>query len=209
MFKPSKSFWLSWILATIFSFAIGLPLGGISFTFFDEYHEGHALLGLITIISAVIGLGQWIVLRTRLVRAWIWIPSTAIGGPLGFTIGYWVSRIVLGLSLSYKDQWKDAFLLSSIAGLIIGVLQWLAVARNVKGSFQWIFVSALSWGIGITVLGSIDDFMIAHKIDFGYFNPAIIVIVLGGLVGTITGAFVESTLLKTTHKSIDLPTPAR
>src|SRR5258708_3906335 len=158
MLKPSKSFLLSWILATIIGSAIGFPIGGLSFRFFDDYHNGLQWLGFLTFDGVIISLSQWIILRPRLIRAWVWIPSTAIGIMLGFTWGYWGIRRLLGDSFDYEHPWISTFLMSSFAGLLIGTLQWLVLARIVKGSFLWIFVSALSWGIGITVSEFIPTF---------------------------------------------------
>lgn len=196
MIKPAKSFWLLWILATSISSVIGFALGGILVQFFDNREFALSLFAFLTIWGLIIGVGQWMILRTKLTKAWGWIPATTIGLPSGLFFGYWVIYNLLGPSFSNENEILITFWSSTIAGITTGTLQWFTLRRKAKKSLQWILVSTVSWGLGITALSFIGNFLatINAKADFIYLNILLGAILIGGMPGAVGGTFMESAL---------------
>ncbi len=196
MIKPARSFWLLWMLATSISSVIGFAVGGILVQFFDNREFALSLLAFLTVWGLVIGVGQWMILRTKLTKAWGWIPATAIGLPSGLFFGYWVIYNLLGPSFRNENEMLPAFLTSTIAGITTGTLQWFVLRGTIKKSLRWILVSTISWGLGIAALSFIGDFLVAigTKANFIYLYILLGAILTGGIPGAIGGTFIESTL---------------
>jgi len=150
----------------------------------------------------LIGIGQWAILRTKLQRTWLWIPATAIGIPLGLLIGT-IDFIAIEWTVDFPYLWTSYFFIAGVAGAITGVLQWLALYRKLEGSSRWTFISAVSWGIGVTATFYFFDTH-GSSIDFEFGNQIGRGILIGILVGAISGAFVESMLVNPhpRHESI-------
>ena len=183
---PSILLWILWIFVSILGLSVGLTIGinlmGADWTFRPLF----VLVGL-TISGLLIGLGQWVLLRTRMKQSWRWIPATALSLPLGILIGFLVRN--------------NLIIMSTAAGLFAGVLQWIALDRKVESPFRWIVVSVLSWGIGIpTALLIFDAYL--WNTDFGFGNYPNLGILIGSIVGTINGAFVDSVLVNSKHDSL-------
>lgn len=208
MINPTKSFWLLWILATCISSAVGFALNPILSKFFDDYQFALWALTFLIMEGLIIGIGQWIILRTKLKKAWGWILATTVGLPSGIFLGGWATYRLFGAAFSNERELLAGFLISTIAGTVLGALQWLTLSRKPNRSLRWILVSAVSWGFGITVLSVAADFMIDNGIDFEYLDTPLMAILISVFTGTISGAFVESTLIQTESRKIDFPNHA-
>src|SRR5688572_8446932 len=78
-----RGFWLRW-LPTFLGFIAG---GALAIAVVDRVDSlGTALVGGV-LAGAVIGAGQWLVLRGRLPHAAWWIAATAAGQALGLAAG--------------------------------------------------------------------------------------------------------------------------
>ncbi len=170
-FSPSFNLlWVLWFVVTLLGSTLASLAGSWGFS------------------GLLIGIGQWAILRTRLHKTWLWIPATAVGIPLGLVIGV-IDLSVLSLTIDFQYAWIGFLLMASLAGTIIGGLQWLALYRSLDGASRWVFVSVLSWGIGITLALYIFSAYYDGGLDLGFG------ILIGAVVGAISGAFVESTLI--------------
>ena len=47
--------------------------------------------GLGVAMGALLGTGQWLVLRQRFARAWTWVPASAVGWGAGMIPAFWVA----------------------------------------------------------------------------------------------------------------------
>src|SRR5688572_28646019 len=92
-----KSPWLLWLLVSCIGSAIGFTLGNLATISGPDYYFPLYLLVEISLVGLLIGFGQWMILRTKLKRSWLWIPATTIGLPLGFFIGFFASDLLLVL----------------------------------------------------------------------------------------------------------------
>ncbi|MGQ0550629.1 MAG: hypothetical protein ACT4PY_13280 [Armatimonadota bacterium] len=110
-----------WILASGIGLSAGLALGIAAF---GTRTDGVALVLRGALTGAVLGLGQWILLRQHATGAAQWIPAIAVGWALGWT----VTRAV-GVDLS--KGWtvfglSGAAVFAALSGL---ALMWLLRER--------------------------------------------------------------------------------
>jgi len=196
MIKPTILFWLLWIFVTSIGSIIGFLVSPLFIPFFsgDWYLDFDILLVNMVISGFLIGFGQWIILRKRFKNVWGWTFTTAIGLPLGVCIGLF--GIVVKLPASDFDMAHVTGITTCVAGLIIGVFQWLVLRAKFGSGFTWILVSVLSWGIGITLPFFIYQTYLRNG---GYLEWNITGMLMGAIVGTISGAFAESMLMQTEH----------
>lgn len=106
-----------WTLATAICWAVGLPISIVVLLFLPPKQFGTSILaGLIAggISGAIVGFGQWLVLRRRIQRAIRWIPATALAWGTGETI---VFAFFLNLSGAVRP-----IVLGLVSGLIGGLI---------------------------------------------------------------------------------------
>ena len=77
------------------------------------------------------------------------------------------------------------FLAIGVAGLVIGILQWFSIYKEIKKSFKWGLISALSWGTAILISQLIS--LSLNSFMFG--------LITGLIVGVISGLFVEKIII--------------
>lgn len=125
---------------------------------------------LTLLVGAVLGAGQWLDLRRRVVRAWPWIPATCFGMGIGLAVGVvvveQVGNSIAGQQINIVRLGIGARALSLavvglVTGLSVGAAQWLAVLRR-HGSpaARWIAASAAALGIAFPAAGLIVDLLL-------------------------------------------------
>lgn len=122
--------WLKWILVSALGWGFGLALG------------------MDLLIGAVVGLLQWLVLRSLIQGDGWWIPASALG---------WAGAAGLIAALFQPGQAVESVigLAALLIGIGIGVGQWLVLRRQVYRAWWWIVLSALGWAVGLMgVLGA-------------------------------------------------------
>jgi hypothetical protein len=208
--------WLSWALVTCIGFALGFQidhiLGGLL-----SFKYGIGFMGSISytvFAGLLIGVGQWLILRSRFKWAWAWPIATALGYPIGYGIGFFV--VFLGLleiailipQFFANDLIQFVWNLISgcFAGFFIGIFQWLSLRTKSHGMFKWVLVSMLSWAIGIGfsqffTLLSLQMGTVGHTDWLGglVFSPLI-----GATIGVINGAFVKSCIFNLSVSEADV-----
>ncbi|HEY61314.1 MAG TPA: hypothetical protein G4N95_01550 [Anaerolineae bacterium] len=112
-------FWVQWIFASLLGWIIGS-------LFFGDLGVGIAL-----------GILQWLILRTRLSNAWLWIIMTAIGWGFG-------SLIILLVLPPHISVVPNIML-----GLSIGFFQWLVLRKQVYQAWWWILVNGFAWAFSL------------------------------------------------------------
>jgi hypothetical protein len=209
MFKMLKTYFaifLSWCLFVSVGSLIGASLASFLTTNFFL---------LLFLLGLFIGLGQWTVINFRLKRVWSWIPATAIGFPLGLYISIFVvsiSFIILDFPetpsypeyseysysayLAHSEVWNQWFelMVAMGTGVFTGLLQWLALQREMEPPLKWLLISGLSLAIAykISVI-----FYHANANTPAYSSFSIPPWLIFGLVfGLTTGAFVGPLLLR-------------
>ena len=104
-----------------------------------------ALGGLLA--GAVIGAGQWLVLRGYLGIDVTWVVATASGLALGNTAG----TVLTGTGTGLADQ----LFIGMAAGICVGVGQWTLLRERLQSAGLWVLVLAVAWPLGWTTTWSI------------------------------------------------------
>lgn len=99
-----------------------------------------ALSGLLA--GAVIGAGQWLVLRGYLGIDVTWVVATASGLALGNTAG----AVLTGGGTGLADQ----LFIGTAAGICVGVGQWTLLRERLRSAGLWILALAVAWPLGWT-----------------------------------------------------------
>lgn len=126
------------------------------------------------VCGLITGVGQWIVLSTRLKKVGLWIPFTAVGFPLG---------VILGSFIGGRFDGVDSYLvLSFVPGTLLGGFQWAVLYKKVRNSVWWIPASIFSWTIGMYLTEK------SIGIISSTYNPgADYIFLLGVLLGVFVG----------------------
>lgn len=143
---------------------------------------------LTLLVGAVLGAGQWLELRRRVVRAWPWIPATCLGMGIGLAAGVvlveQVGNRIIGeqirfVALGLGAQVLALAVVGLVTGLCVGAAQWLSVLRRHGApALRWIAVSSAALGIAFPAAGLIVALLLG-----GIASPAGVVslVLLAGL----------------------------
>ncbi len=132
-------FWAKWAAAFV-----GFPLAGLAaipLVGNIASAPAAAIGGLAS--GAVIGLTQWLVLRSRLPLSPLWIASTSLGMGAGLALS-------VGL-LGTNTQGNELLIRGAITGLSIGLAQWAVLRQALPKSAFWIPAVSLAWTAGWVV----------------------------------------------------------
>ena len=143
-------FGLRWVLYTI----AGLIIGFIAGFVLGEIGLGY--IGTETIMAAVVGFMQWLVLRRVVKIGGFWILANIIGFAISSSIHsaaiyIWKLPEDLGIGLGVIG-WTIAF---TIGGAISGIFQYRLLRRHFQKSLLWIPANAIGWGLGMGGMGII------------------------------------------------------
>lgn len=135
------------------------------------------------IIAIPISLAQWIALRRILQTSILWILTIPIGIPLSFLI---LRVIPAGLWFDADDDSLVAMTsMLLVVGLIIGLLQWIILRRQLVRAAIWLLGSAIG------VAGSFWVILVTDLID----QSGIISYIIVALVySSVTGLFLSGLL---------------
>jgi hypothetical protein len=137
--KVSWLFLLFWTIVTLIGVAIGLSVVPIlNLDFFP-----------LVIIGLVIGLGQWVLLRRKILYSGWWVLASGVGFAIA---GIGDGAIVI-----------ESLYTGVVYGIVAGIGQWLILRRQVANSTIWIAFCAFGWGVAWVIgllLGLSDDWSI-------------------------------------------------
>ena len=140
--------------------------------------------------GAVIGGGQWLVLRRLLPGAVWWIAATAIGQAVGLA----VAAPLVG----YETGPRDLAVQGAVTGLAIGALQALVLHRGATNSVWWALAMPPLWTVGwlVTWAGRID-------VDQQFFNFG----AYGAIAFTVLSGVLLVRLLRVPRSGSAMPQP--
>jgi hypothetical protein len=149
-------FWLWWVLASTMGWAVGARVG-VAVGSFGEPPGFEAAQSVPTIIVAgylgvavggiLVGVLQSLVLRRKIARAGWWVLA-------GVGAAAVIGVVVFGVGVVNTDVgWVVG---ASLFGIVVGVLQWLVLRRQVARAGWWVLASAVGWFVGMPVGGVLD-----------------------------------------------------
>ena len=136
----------SWWLATLVGALIAYVLGYLPSTLMNmgasasqsvaapvEPPQWIVLLlaaGMGAVGGAVLSFAQWLVLRGKANRAWLWIPANMLAWTFGMPLIFW------GIDQAFKlsEVWQSVLLMAGVllaAGAIVGAIEGLFLVRMV------------------------------------------------------------------------------
>lgn len=169
--------WLGWTLATVVGMLLGFLLA-IPLVNLLDLEWARIMVPLLT--GFIIGLSQWMALRSYLIDATDWIlaggTSWAVGYALGLFLINALANTVLGGLVGYV-----------LFGLIVAIVQWPVLRREIPNVWAWILANVVGWTLGF--------YLSQVSLDIFFNDPAIapaastsVISSISGLVaGAITG----------------------
>jgi hypothetical protein len=125
------------------------------------YFISGILVGVLN--GTILGVGQWLILRNQVRRAYQWLFATLIGTMVGLSLGMVLNRLLVSL-LRAAYGWESGVQLEpqaliaivsqsaaaskGIVGFTIGLFQWLILRNWVQWAGWWIVASIAAWAIG-------------------------------------------------------------
>ncbi|NLG73252.1 MAG: hypothetical protein GX495_14580 [Chloroflexi bacterium] len=134
---PGCSLWFGWVLVSITGSLLGWFVGWQS-SFMIPGELSTPVIGTFT--GLILGLFQWLILRSRVRNAGWWVPATAAGWGAGFLLGVFAAQW-FGLA-----GYPFGLLIGGITGAVLGILQWAALVHGgVRDATMWIPISVFAW----------------------------------------------------------------
>ena len=142
--RASRRPWWPWLV----TFAAFPPAGYVGWLLAGHVDSASAaaLAGIVT--GALLGLGQWLLLRRRGVHLG-WVPATAAALGVGLTVG----AAIVG----YDTDRVSLSVMGAVSGLTVGVTQAAAVRARRSSVAIWGATTAALWGIGWIVSSGVID----------------------------------------------------
>ena len=173
--------WLEWTLATALGMLLGFLPSIVLVNLLDL-----ALARLIVPLWAgfLIGLAQWVVLRKYLNDASDWVLAAGASWAVGFALGLLIMNGLTGTGL-------DGFFGYILFGIIVAVVQWPVLRREIPNVWMWILANVIGWTTGF--YGS----QLALDLLFNSptIHPLASTSVLSGVSGLIAGAITGVALI--------------
>ena len=170
-----RGFWLGW-LPTLFGFIGG---GALATAVSGRLDSLPAAVAGGALAGAVIGGGQWLVLRRLLPGAAWWIAASAVGQAVGLAVG--------APLVGYGTEPRDLAVQGAITGLAIGALQTLVLRRGAANGLWWALAMPPLWTLGwlLTWAGRID--VDQQFFNFGAYGAIAFTVLSGVLLVRLLG----------------------
>ena len=169
--------WLRWTVAT----AGGMLLGFLPTVLLVNVLDlGLAQIVVPVLAGATIGFAQWIVLR-RYVTAgsnWELVDGTS-----------WAAGYVLGLLLiqTLPSTIFIEFIGYLLFGVIVALVQWPVLRREIPNLFVWIVASSLGWAAGFWTSQAVLPLFFTDPVIEPAVSTTVIAVTSGLVAGIITG----------------------
>lgn len=173
--------WLEWTLATAFGMLLGF-LPSIVLVNIMEL----ALARLIVPLFAgfLVGLAQWVVLRKYVNEVSDWILAAGASWAVGYALGLFIMNGLTGTGL-------DSFVGYMLFGIIVALVQWPILRREIPNVWMWILANVIGWTAGF--------YMSQVALDLFFNGPTIAPIastsVISGVSGLVAGAITGIALI--------------
>jgi len=168
--------WLGWTLAT----AGGMLLGFLpTILLVNVLNLGLAQIAVPVLAGTVIGFAQWLVLRRYVTASTRWEWTDGISWAAGYILGLLLIQML-------PSSIFVAFIGYFLFGVIVALVQWPVLRREIPQIFTWLIASAIAWAVGYwvsqAVLSLFTDPVIAPAL-----GTTVIAVSSGLVAGAITG----------------------
>ena len=173
--------WLEWTLATAFGMLLGFLPSIVLVNIMDL-----AMARLIVPLFAgfLVGLAQWVVLRKYVNEVSDWILAAGASWAVGYALGLFIMNGLTGTGL-------DSFVGYILFGIIVALVQWPILRREIPNVWMWILANVIGWTAGF--------YMSQVALDLFFNGPTIAPIastsVISGVSGLVAGAITGIALI--------------
>lgn len=174
--RNEAGLWIGWTLAT----TLGMLFGFLPFLLFVSSMDLLLVRILLPLWSGfLVGLFQWLVLRRYLTYSVDWILNGGAGWALGYALGLFVIQAL------NQGPWSQ--LLGYILfGLIIAVIQWPVLRREMPNILPWIIANVVAWGLGAYISEAILNLITSGTPPSQVLASTVISAVTGLIAGGVT-----------------------
>ena len=169
--------WLAWTFATTAGMLVGFLL---TIPLVNLLNLGFAQIAVPVVAGTVIGFSQWFVLRRYLTVASHWDWTDGISWALGYILGLFLIQVLPGTIFA-------AFIGYFLFGVIVALVQWPVLRREIPQIFTWIIASALAWAVGYWVSQAVLSLFFTGDLIEPAVGASVIAITSGLVAGAITG----------------------
>ena len=168
--------WLGWTLAT----AGGMLLGFLPTLFLvDNLNLALSQIAVPVLAGTVIGFAQWLVLRRYVTASTRWDWTDGISWAAGYILGLLLIQLLPSAVFT-------AFIGYFLFGVIVALVQWPVLRREIPQVLTWLIASALAWAIGYWVSQAVLSLFTDPLID-PVVGTTVIAVTSGLVAGAITG----------------------
>ncbi|HET9912406.1 MAG TPA: hypothetical protein VFQ13_10980 [Anaerolineales bacterium] len=170
--------WLGWMLATaggmLVGFLFAIPLVNLLDLVIAQ-------IAVPVLAGAAVGFAQWIVLRRYVTASsnWELVDGTS-----------WAAGYILGLLLiqMLPSTIFIEFIGYLLFGVIVALVQWPVLRREIPNLFVWIVASSLGWAAGFWASEAVLSFLFHDPLIEPVISTIVIAVTSGLVAGIITGA---------------------
>lgn len=168
--------WLGWTLAT----AGGMLLGFLpTIPLVNLLDLGIAQIAVPVLAGTVIGFAQWLVLRRYVTASTQWDWTDGISWAAGYILGLLLIQML-------PSTVFVVFIGYFLFGVIVALVQWPVLRREIPQVVTWLAASALAWAVGYWVSQAVLSLFTDPLID-PVVGTAVIAVTSGLVAGAITG----------------------
>jgi len=213
-----SGFGLSWMLANLIAFTVGVTLAGALIRTGEQPYFGAVTSATdaarivavnagvsAAVFGSLLGTAQWLALRRALTGAGWWAPTTTLGYAVGGAFSGALSGALGGaVSGVGPDLGITGFLVATAVGILVvgllpSALQWLVLRRQVPRAGWWVAASGgsliVGLGAGLTLVrwGLVDALHWLQPEDFPSVRSWV---ALGVISGLLYAAVTRATLMR-------------
>jgi hypothetical protein len=145
----------------------------------DVLSLGLAQIAVPVLAGTVIGLAQWLVLRRYVTASTQWDWTDGLSWAAGYILGLLLIQLLPSTVFA-------AFIGYFLFGVIVALVQWPVLRREIPQVLTWLLASAIAWAVGYwasqAVLSLFTDPLIEPVV-----GTAVIAVTSGLVAGAITG----------------------
>ncbi|HSL30142.1 MAG TPA: hypothetical protein VK900_13155 [Anaerolineales bacterium] len=169
--------WLGWTVAT----AGGMLLGFLpTIPLVNLLDLSIAQIAVPVLAGTVIGFAQWIVLRRYLTASSIWELADGLTWAAGYVLG-------LLLVLALPSTIFIATIGYLLFGVIVALVQWPVLRREIPNVLVWILANAFGWAVGFWASQAILPLFVTDPLVAPAVGTTVIAVTSGLVAGAITG----------------------
>ena len=169
--------WLSWTLATaggmLLGFLLSLPLVNL-------LNLSFAQIIVPVLAGTIIGFAQWIVLRRYVTATTHWVLADGISWVVGYILGLFLIQMLPSTVFA-------AFVGYFLFGVIVALVQWPVLRREIPHILTWILASAVAWAGGFWASQAVLPLFLHGPTIAPTLSTTVIAVTSGLVAGAITG----------------------